>query len=226
MSAFRLPKPGTASGDWKQQAQALLTPLNLHIAGVAVLALVNVYLLGHMLFAWNAASSQSDAAIAQQKIALKTAEIAAKPLQGLDVKLARAGEDADTFYERRLPLSYSQVAGELGELAHEDKVKLTRVQYAQAPVLGDSAAALTEVRMDASLSGDYVPLMHFINGLERDKTFFLISGIALTGGQAGTVNLRVSLSTYIRGLRSEDEMKKADLEPAASPKAPAEGSKP
>jgi type IV pilus assembly protein PilO len=220
MSAFRLAKP--ASGvTLKERIGTLLTPLNLHIAGVAVLGLVNLYLVAHMLYAWNAASSQNAAAIAQQRIALKTAEISAKPLQGLDVKLANASEDADAFYKDRLPVSYSEVAGELGALATNDKVKLTRVQYAQAPVLGDSAAALTEVRMDASLSGDYRPLMLFINSLERDKRFFLIGGIALTGGQAGTVNLRVSLTTYIRGLRSEEEMKKAEVgadeAPAATP---------
>ena len=45
--------------------------------------------------------------------------------------------------------------------------------------------------MDASLSGEYAPLMHFINGLERSKTFFLINGLTLTGQQGGLVNLRL-----------------------------------
>ena len=51
--------------------------------------------------------------------------------------------------------------------------------------------------MDASLTGEYAPLMHFINGLERSKTFFLISGLTLTGQQGGTVNLRLRLNTYL-----------------------------
>ncbi len=38
--------------------------------------------------------------------------------------------------------------------------------------------------MDASLSGDYRPLMLFINGLERDKMFFLVRGVTLTGSRA------------------------------------------
>ena len=51
--------------------------------------------------------------------------------------------------------------------------------------------------MDASLSGEYAPLMHFINGLERSKTFFLINGLTLTGSQGGLVNLRLRLITYL-----------------------------
>ncbi len=68
------------------------------------------------------------------------------------------------------------------------------------PVLAGSAGELTEVRMDASLSGDYRPLVQLINSLERDKMFFVIDGVTLTGQQTGTVNLRLRLTTYLRGV--------------------------
>jgi hypothetical protein len=77
-------------------------------------------------------------------------------------------------------------------------VKLIRVQYAYVPVLPGTAGELTEARMDASLSGDYRPLVLFVNSLERDKMFFLITGVTLTGQQSGTVGLRVRLTTYLR----------------------------
>jgi hypothetical protein len=64
--------------------------------------------------------------------------------------------------------------------------------------MAGSAGALTEVRMDASLSGDYRPLVLFINSLERDRMFFLIDGVTLTGQQSGTVGLRLRLTTYLR----------------------------
>ncbi len=47
----------------------------------------------------------------------------------------QATEDADKFYEQRLPFSNSEVVGELGVLAKKQGVKLTRGQYAEAPVL-------------------------------------------------------------------------------------------
>jgi hypothetical protein len=182
-----------------KRMRGLLNLLNLHFAGVALLALVNLYLLVHMAFAWRAANSQNAAALADQTVAMKTAEIAKKPLEGLDEKLAQATKDADKFYGQRLPFAYSQVAGELGVLKNKQGVKLTRVQYADpTPVLAGTAGAVTEVRMDASLSGDYRPLVLFINGLERDKMFFMIQNVTLTGQQSGTVGLRLRLATYLR----------------------------
>jgi type IV pilus assembly protein PilO len=181
-----------------EKTRELLTKLNLYYAGVGILALLNLYLLIHIAFAWSAAHSHDEAALAQQRVTLKAAEIATKPLQGLDGKLTKATEQADAFYQKRLPYAYSQVAGELGALAKKQGVKMTHVQYAQAPVLQSGTSPLTEVRIDASLSGDYRPLVLFVNSLERDKMFFLIKGVALSGQQSGTVGLRLGLTTYLR----------------------------
>ncbi len=187
-----------AAREWAEKARKLGTLRNLHIAGVVVLGLVNLYLLAHMAFAWRAANSDNAAALADQTIAMKTAKIARQPLEGLDEKLEQATKDADKFYKQRLPFANSEVAGELGALAKKQGVKLIRVQYAYVPVLPGTAGELTEARMDASLSGDYRPLVLFVNSLERDKMFFLITGVTLTGQQSGTVGLRVRLTTYLR----------------------------
>lgn len=180
------------------RGRVYLTRLNLYYAGIALLTLVSLYLLMQIAFAWSTARSQNSAALEQQTVELKAAEIATKPLEGLDQKLVAATRDADTFYDTRLPTSYSEVLAELGALTKERGVKLTRAQYAPSPVLNGSSGALTEIRMDASLNGDYRPLVLFINSLERDKMFFLIRGVTLTGQQSGTVGLRLALTTYIR----------------------------
>ena len=181
-----------------ERAKRLVTMLNLHFAGVAVLGLVNLYLIVHMVVVYQQAHSQNEEAVAQQMVLLKTAQLGAAPLEGLDTKLTQATGEADAFYARRLPSAYSQLLAELGVLANREHVKLSRVQYAQAPVLADTAGELTEVKMDANLSGDYRPLVIFMNSLERDKMFFVITNIALTGQQSGTVNLRLRLTTYLR----------------------------
>jgi hypothetical protein len=199
MSAVTAMRPKVSAGSALEQARTLLSPFNLHWACVGLLALVNLYLLAQMAFLWQSASNHNADAMAQQSIALKTAEIAAQPLRGLDAKLARATEEADKFSRQRLPASDSEVAAELGALTGKQGVRLTRAQYFHASVLAGSAGELTEVRIDASLSGDYRPLVEFINSLERDKMFFVILGETLTGQQSGTVNLRLSLTTYERG---------------------------
>ncbi len=88
------------------------------------------------------------------------------------------------------------MAEQLGALASKDNVRLTRAQYTPTPAIN----GLTEVRIDASLSGEYSALMHFINDLERDKdhVFFTINALTLSGQQGGLVNLRLRMTTYLR----------------------------
>jgi type IV pilus assembly protein PilO len=199
VSATTVAQQPIATVSLAQRVRAWLSPLNLHWAGVGLLALVNLYLLAQMGLLWRAASSHDADAMAQQRIALHTAEIAAQPLRGLDAKLAQATSEADKFYERRLPGTYSEIAAELGTLTKAQKVRLTGVSYGPTAKLAGSPYQLTEVRMDARLSGDYRPLVQFINSLERDKTFFIIRTLTLTGQQTGAVNLRLGLTTYLRG---------------------------
>jgi hypothetical protein len=191
-------RTAVAAREWAEKARKLGTLLNLHIAGVIVLGLVNLYLLAHMAFAWRAGKSDNAQALADQTVAMKTADIARQPLEGLDEKLAQATKDADKFYRQRLPFANSEVAGELGALAKKEGVKLGRANYVYKPMLAGTAGELTEATVDASLSGDYRPLVLFINALERDKLFFVINGVTLTGTQSGTVGLRLRLTTYLR----------------------------
>ena len=179
------------------RARQLLTAVNLHFAGVAALTVINLYLLTHLLLVWQAVGASGPDAVAQQRTVLTAAHLAAKPLDGIDAKLAASTDQANTFYIRRLPYAYSQVAAELGALTTHESVRLARVQYSQLPVLSGNNA-LIEVRMDASVSGDYRPVIGLINAIERDRMFFVISGITLTGQQTGQVNLRLRLTTYLR----------------------------
>lgn len=179
------------------RARQLLTAVNLHFAGVAALIVLNVYLLAHLLVVWQALSSTGPDALAQQRTMLTAAHIAGRPLQGIDEKLVTSTEQANAFYQTRLPYATSQVAAELGALTAREHVRLGRVQYTYAPALAGQYA-LTQVSMDALISGDYRPVVGFINALERDRVFFVITGITLTGQQTGQVNLRLRLMTYLR----------------------------
>jgi type IV pilus assembly protein PilO len=187
-----------AARDWAEKARKLGTLLNFHIAGVVLLGVVNLYLLVHMAFAWRGANRDNAQALADQTIARETAKIARQPLEGLDEKLAQATKDSDKFYQQRLPYSISEVVGELGALEKKQGVKQLRATYAYAPVMTGTAGELTEDKVDATLSGDYRPLVLLVNGLERDKMFFVITGMTLTGQQSGTVGLRLRLTTYLR----------------------------
>ena len=200
------------------RARQLLTAVNLHLAGVAALLVLDLYLILHLLFAWQALTASGPEAMAQQRALLRAAQTAGRPLEGIDAKLTISTVQADAFYADRLPYAYSQVLSELGVLTKRENVRLGRVQYTYLPVLSGDYG-LTEVRMDASISGDYRPAIGMINSLERDKMFFAITGITLTGQQTGQVNLRLRLVTYLRAAAPGEQP--GELLPASSDTAAA-----
>ena len=176
------------------QLRTWMSPLNVHVAAAALLALFNVWLLVQLVLAFTSGGSRGEDAISQAHAQQAAAELAARRLRGLDTKLATSESEATEFYDTRLPYGYADVAAELGKLRERTGVRLTRVQYlAAAPANG-----LTEVRLDASVTGEYKALALFINGLERDRSFFQIQNITLNGQQAGQVSLRLRVSTFLR----------------------------
>jgi hypothetical protein len=177
----------------------LVTPLNLHIAAVALLVVINLVLLTRLLLAWHTLHADRPEEVQQQQAMLRTTELETRPLRELPAKVQTSAKEADHFYSVRMPENSSSVTAELGALAQKSGVRLSRVQYVYLPAIHD----LTEVRMDASLSGDYTPMMRFINGVERDKMFFVIRGLTFTGQQGGMVNVRLRLATYLHGANLE-----------------------
>jgi hypothetical protein len=130
---------------------------------------------------------------------LRAAQLQTKPLRNLPERVADSTKGAGRFYDGRVPGADSAILAELGALEQKANVRLSRVQTSFAPALRD----VTEVRMDASVSGDYTSVMRFINSVERDKMFFVIDGLTLTGQQGGLVNLRLKVTTYLRGADAE-----------------------
>ena len=190
----------------KLTRENLVSPLGLHVLVVVLLGLTTLVLGVRLLLTWNTLRADNPERMQQDQAQLKTLQLQTAPLRGLPEKVATSREQADKFFGARIPSNYSSVASELGDVAQRNAVRLLTIQYAQAPALND----LLELRLNANLSGDYVPMMKFINNLERDKTFFVINGLTLTGQQGGQVNLRLRLTTYLHG---------ANLDRAAPPVA-------
>lgn len=173
-----------------------ITMRHWHYAGVGILCVINLVLGGRLLYAWNRASAGNTARLQQHETEYRAMQLKTRPLRGLDKKIQQAQLDEQAFYEKRFPATYSEVLTDLGALAIKNNVLLTRAQYTQ----GKLTQGVYEIRMDVNLTGDYAPIVRFINGLERDKTFFLIEGIALNGQRSGIVTLRLRLSTYLRSM--------------------------
>jgi len=196
--------------------------LNLHIAGVALLAVLNIVLLVRLGLAWRDLGSSRQDQLQAAQLQLTQLEVQDRRLQGLPEKVDLSRKDADKFYANRIPANYSSILADLGELAAKDSIRLTRAGYNQAPAI----EGLVELRIDANLAGEYGGVMNFINGLERDKTFYVINALTLTGQQGGMVNLRLRLTTYLHAKDASDlppssgtEGEPAGELPAAAPVA-------
>ncbi|HEV2276007.1 MAG TPA: hypothetical protein VGR96_17680 [Acidobacteriaceae bacterium] len=179
----------------KQLRSKTFSLLNLHFLILGALVILNAVLLTRFIVAWHTLRDASPEQMAQERLTYRTLDLQLRPLLGLPGKVSQAREQQGDFYEKRFPGAYSTISAAVNDLAAQNNVRQTRISYSQTPAL----PGLLEVRLDASLSGEYAPLMHFINGLERSKTFFIINGLALTGQQGGLVNLRLRLTTYLHG---------------------------
>jgi hypothetical protein len=178
------------------QLRRIFTLLNLHIAGVVVLAGVFLFVGGKAIVAVHDAGAAQSASFAQQQIRYAQLQAQMAHIQGLPQKVYQARDEGAQFYDKRIAPNYSTVAEELGAIEVKDQVRMSRASYTAAPAI----EGLRELRIDANLSGDYAPLMHFINDLERDRNhvFFIIDGLTLTGQQGGLVNLRLRVSTWLQ----------------------------
>ena len=207
----------------KLTRENLLTFLNAHLLVVVILAVVNIVLFTRLALAWNTLRTDSTEQIQQYQANLKTLELQTAPLRGLPVKVETSQKDAAAFYERRIPSNYSSISAELVQLADENHIRQAHLTYTPTPAL----PGLVQVALDASLSGEYAPIMRYINGIERSKLFFVINGLTFAGQQGGNVNVRLKMTTYIHAANAENQTPPVEegtpdeAKPAASAAAPA-----
>ncbi len=161
---------------------------------VVALVVLNLACIGYLLSPAGRSRQARQREYYQLRDQLTAKQQEVLPTRGMDQKLKQASQDISGFYQNRFPAQYSSITDELGKVAADTGVRLSGVKYDEkaAPIEG-----LRKLLMEASLSGDYLQEVKFINALERDKMFFLIDGIAL-GEQQGSVRLQLKLETYLR----------------------------
>jgi hypothetical protein len=129
----------------------------------------------------------------------KTREV--EPLRGLDKKIPIAHQQIEEFYAQRLPSQDSAISTALGKVATQTGVSIASIKYSMKERDKDKyleTVGVRRVEIEAELAGDYLQLVRFINGLERDQLFFLVDSVALGGEQHGVVRLQLKLETYLK----------------------------
>ncbi len=192
---------------WRERLTSMLT---WHYVGFAILLAVTVTLAVRLGLDWTAIDSRASEVLAGKQVELRALDHQTTPLRGLDKRVEKSRAQMQTFFEKRVPPNYSSISNRIGEIEVASNVRLTRVQYTQ----GVPGSDLTEISMDASITGEYPAIMRFINSLERDPIFFVIRAMNLTGQQGGQVSLRMRVSTWLRP---------ADAEASGLPSTPSTG---
>lgn len=143
----------------------------------------------------------------QQVLAMQTRHLA---LVKADVKRASEIRERipqvlkafDQFEATLLPASkgYSVISQEMDEYAHDTHLIVEDVKYHEKEVTGRN---LSELTLDASVSGDYNGIVSFLNHLQRSKNIYIVDSLAVdtaTSGQApaGALRINLHLRTFFR----------------------------
>jgi len=181
----------TVRTTWQERLDSAVT---WHGVGLTVLLALVCGLAIRLGIDWSSTHGSALDRVANKQIELKALEHQTAPLRGLDQRVTDSRAQMRSFYAKRIPANYSSILTRVGDIEVKSGVRLSRVLYSQGATSGD----LTEISLDAGVSGEYPQIMRFVNGLERDQNFFIVRAMALTGQQGGLVNLRLRVSTWLR----------------------------
>jgi type IV pilus assembly protein PilO len=206
-------KKDETSNGWRER---LTSPLTWHVVGFSVLLALAIVLGVRLAMDWTAMDSHANDVLAGKQVELRALDYQTAPLRGLDGRVAKTREQLAAFEQKRIPPTYSSIDARLNELEVTSGVRLSREQYTQSP----TGTGLTEISIEAGISGDYPAIMKFINSIERDQTFFIIRTMSFTGAQGGLVNLRLVVSTWLRSADAAASGLPTTPQPDNSPSTP------
>jgi type IV pilus assembly protein PilO len=154
------------------------------VLGSIVLALL-VYLL------WPR-TSQSD----KQALTQKRDNLARGVQQITDP--AQTREDLKQLYAKDIPDRFSIISEELEKLFKQIGVTPQPIKY--TPEVDQKAAlpGVQQIRVETTVTGDYLKVARFINAMEQSQLLFIIDKITLSSQEGGKVSLQITFDTFLK----------------------------
>ncbi|HXM94339.1 MAG TPA: hypothetical protein VOA64_08815 [Candidatus Dormibacteraeota bacterium] len=143
----------------------------------------------------------------QQELALQTKQF---ELLRADIKRAIAirglmpaiQKDCEQFERALQPVAtgYSSVSAEMDAIAKKAGVKIDDRTFRRKEIAN---RGLEEVVIDATVNGDYISVVRFLNGLQRSHNLYVVDGLSLAGDTQnqsanGPIRVAVHMKTYFR----------------------------
>jgi type IV pilus assembly protein PilO len=145
----------------------------------------------------------------QQEIAKQTALL---KLLAADVKRAHEIQEAMPTtkadcerFENSLPPAgsgYSVISAEMEDVGRKAGLQIASLSF-HPKELGSNG--ITEVVLDASVSGNYKSVVEFLNGLQRSKNHYIVDDLSLAndraqGGSSSDVRVDLHLRSYFKAM--------------------------
>jgi Tfp pilus assembly protein PilO len=169
----------------------------VRVALVAVLAADALLLYAN----WSSTDASSKAAAARlAPLRLQEQLLGAdvKRVAAIRARLSDVQRNASKFYgDEFLPAGagYSTIVGDLSKISKASGLRATNVTFKERQL---ESRGVTEVTVSATVEGDYVSVVRFINGLERSENFYLLDSLGLASSTGGSIKLNLQLRTYFR----------------------------
>jgi len=169
------------------------------LAAVVLLVLADVAL---GVYSWRSASAPPpEKVFTQQSLQLKLLRADNDRAQKIRADIPKNLKAYDQFEHSLFPASsgYSSVTSELDAVARKSGVQLEGKSFKEADV---EKRALTEVAVEATVSGDYKNVIEFLNGLQRSGSYQIdslnLASENVNKGPSGIIKVAVHFRTYFR----------------------------
>jgi Tfp pilus assembly protein PilO len=177
------------------------TKKRIIIAGLSVLLLADgaLFYFNSKLFS-PASERQQTLAADTRQLALVRADV--ERASKIRATIPDMLKKFDDFEQTLQPASqgYSVITQELDEYARDTHLLVEGEQMHPKDVSGRK---LTEISIDASVSGDYNGIVNFLNRLQRSKNVYIVDALAVdstesTKGASGILRISLRMRTYFR----------------------------
>ncbi|MGA2813613.1 MAG: hypothetical protein ABSG16_19595 [Candidatus Acidiferrum sp.] len=180
--------------DFALQKRLILTGLGLLVAADLALA----------AYSWRLASSPHTPKqqLDQERKELDLLRADIRRAQSIREKIPATQQDCDKF-EHSLKLAgsgYSAISTELGAAADKASLRIDDLSFKQK---GIPSRNMDVVDMDATVTGEYVSVVRFLNTLQRSENLYEVDALSVTGDSQshtgnGPVRVVLHMKTYFR----------------------------
>jgi type IV pilus assembly protein PilO len=141
--------------------------------------------------------------LATQITMLKLLRADVKRAREIQQEIPKTKADCELF-ENSLPASgtgYSVISAELQDLSQKSGSQISSLSFHPED---KPSHGITQVSLDASISGDYKSVVEFVNGLQQSKNHYVVDNLSLANdrgaGAKSFLRVNLHLRSYLKAV--------------------------